>query len=78
MLTNLQVEAVFVRLGMEIPSCPIAPSAQLLSDIMYQYAATVPYENVDILAGIPLSLTEEDLYDKIVVRRRGGYCFEVN
>ena len=52
--------------------------AQLLSDIQYHFAAAVPYENLDILAGIPLSLEEADLYDKIVVRHRGGYCFEVN
>ncbi|MBD2846501.1 arylamine N-acetyltransferase [Paenibacillus sp. IB182496] len=38
----------------------------------------VPYENLDILNGIPLSLEIRDLYDKIVTRRRGGFCFETN
>lgn len=39
---------------------------------------TVPYENFDILAGIPISLELSDLYRKIVLERRGGYCFELN
>lgn len=38
----------------------------------------IPFENVDVLNGKALSLKTEDLYDKMVVRRRGGYCFEMN
>ena len=40
---------------------------------------TVPFENLDILAGkVPLDLGEEALFDKIVRRRRGGICHELN
>ncbi len=78
MLTTAQIEASFRRIGMDCPAFPILPTAELLSEIQYRFAAAVPYENLDILAGIPLSLEEADLYDKIVVRHRGGYCFEVN
>ena len=38
----------------------------------------MPYENADIVRGVPLSLDPEDLYKKIVNNRRGGYCFELN
>jgi len=38
----------------------------------------VPYENLDIMDGVPLSLEVPDLYDKVVTRGRGGYCFELN
>ncbi len=38
----------------------------------------MPYENLDILAGKINSLAPEALYDRIVVKRRGGYCFELN
>lgn len=37
----------------------------------------IPYENLDLLNDVPLSLAEEDLYDKIITKRRGGYCFEL-
>ena len=78
MLNNEQIGVVFTRIGMECPVLPVQADRELLSEIMYRYAAAVPYENLDILAGIPLSLEEADLYDKIVLRHRGGYCFEIN
>ncbi|WP_134704260.1 arylamine N-acetyltransferase [Ammoniphilus sp. YIM 78166] len=36
------------------------------------------FENWDILNRIPLSLKEEDLIEKLVHRRRGGVCYELN
>lgn len=38
----------------------------------------VPYENFDILEGNPISLELSDIYRKIVLENRGGYCFELN
>lgn len=37
----------------------------------------IPYENLDLLNNVPLSLTPEDLYVKIINNKRGGYCFEL-
>ncbi len=39
---------------------------------------TVPFENLDIHLGRTLSLDSGALFDKIVTRRRGGLCFELN
>ena len=52
-----------------------APTLRYLQE---QHLKTVPYENLDIIRNIPISLKTEDLYEKIVTRRRGGYCFELN
>jgi N-hydroxyarylamine O-acetyltransferase len=38
----------------------------------------VPFENLSIHAGEPIVLEEEALFRKIVERRRGGFCYEVN
>lgn len=39
----------------------------------------IPFENLDIWAkGTCPSLEKDDLFNKIVVRNRGGYCFELN
>ena len=54
------------------------PDLATLSKLQYRHLTSVPYENLDILRGVPLSLEPMELYDKIVVRRRGGYCFELN
>ena len=48
-----------------------------LSALQWAHLTHIPYENLDILAGIPLSLKPEDLFQKIIVDRRGGFCFEL-
>ena len=77
MLTNEMIRNTFSRLGLTAPD-EIRPTKDLLFAIQYAFTQTVPYENIDILMGIPLSLEEGDLYDKLVTRHRGGYCFEIN
>jgi N-hydroxyarylamine O-acetyltransferase len=57
---------------------PIEANPDVLSDLQDCHLHTVPYENLDILRGVPLSLDIPALLDKIVVRRRGGFCFELN
>ena len=49
-----------------------------LCDLQRLHLQAIPYENLDIMRDIPLSLEVEDIYDKIVRRHRGGYCFELN
>ena len=39
---------------------------------------SVPFENLSIHLGEPISLDEDDLVSKIVGRRRGGFCYELN
>ncbi|MDR1630117.1 MAG: arylamine N-acetyltransferase [Oscillospiraceae bacterium] len=53
-------------------------TAALLDKIQYAHVTHVPYENIDILNGIPISLDTDRLFEKIVLRGRGGYCFELN
>lgn len=54
------------------------PTAENLMRIQKAHLQCVPYENLDILLNKPIVLEKEALYEKIVVGRRGGYCFEVN
>lgn len=53
-------------------------SAQTLAKLQELHLMAVPYENLDIIQGVPLSLRVEDIYAKVVGRGRGGYCFELN
>ena len=64
------------RIGME-GAC-VDKSLAFLSRVQAQFVLHVPYENLDILDGKELRLDFESLYEKIVVRGRGGYCFELN
>jgi N-hydroxyarylamine O-acetyltransferase len=70
-----EVRAYLDRIGY---NGPVDGSAATLAELQERHIHTVPYENLDILRRIPLSLEIQDLIEKIVVRRRGGYCFELN
>jgi N-hydroxyarylamine O-acetyltransferase len=39
---------------------------------------SIPFENIDIHLGRPISLNPQDLLAKVLDRKRGGYCFELN
>lgn len=54
------------------------PSAETLRSLHRQHLFTVPFENLDILLGVPVRLDLPVVYDKIVTRRRGGFCYELN
>ncbi len=51
---------------------------ETLCKLQFAHVTHVPYENADIVIRIPLKLDTESLFDKIVRRKRGGYCFELN
>ena len=53
-------------------------SLATLKALHFSYVHSVPFENLDIHLGQPISLEPSDLFTKIVTRKRGGYCYEVN
>lgn len=57
---------------------PIDVSIETLRALHTAHALAVPFENLDIHLGRPILLDEAAIFDKIVTRRRGGYCFEMN
>jgi N-hydroxyarylamine O-acetyltransferase len=66
----VDVEAYLARIGLG--------GRPGLSEIHRAHATTIPFENLDSRRGIAVSLDPDDLQDKLVTRRRGGYCFEHN
>ena len=73
----MDVKAYFERIGLEYPET-IVPDGELLRQLHLAHCCTVPYENYDMMKGIPTSLEEEALFQKIVVENKGGICFELN
>jgi N-hydroxyarylamine O-acetyltransferase len=56
----------------------IRPDVQTLRGLHLAHMRSVPFENLDIGLKRPIRLAEEALWDKIVVQRRGGFCYELN
>lgn len=54
------------------------PSAETLKQLQVAHLLTVPFENLSIHRGEPIVLDDEALFHKIVVQRRGGFCYELN
>jgi N-hydroxyarylamine O-acetyltransferase len=53
-------------------------SAETLRALHLAHLYAVPFENLDIHLGRELSLAPAALFEKIVTRRRGGFCYELN
>lgn len=71
----LELDAYFHRIGW---TGSRAPTLEVLSGLCLRHTSSVPFENLEILLGKPVLLDVPSLFDKIVTRRRGGYCFEQN
>jgi N-hydroxyarylamine O-acetyltransferase len=63
------------RIGAKRPG---ALDAEALSDLHRRHLLTVPFENLSIHLGEPISLAADDLMAKVVYQRRGGFCYELN
>ncbi len=74
-LTATDMAAYLKRIGVAEPS---APSIEALTSLTEAHVTSIPFENLDILLGRPISLDLESLVHKLVIGNRGGYCFEHN
>jgi N-hydroxyarylamine O-acetyltransferase len=57
---------------------PLDPSVATLRALHRAHLRTVPFENLSVRAGQEIPLEEASLFEKIVSRRRGGFCYELN
>jgi N-hydroxyarylamine O-acetyltransferase len=71
----MNIETYLDRIGYDRPA---GLNAESLFGLHRTHLLTVPFENLDIHFGKPIHLTTQALWDKIVVRRRGGFCYELN
>ncbi len=49
-----------------------------LAKLQMQHMLKIPFENLDIHLNIPIILDKEYLFDKIITKNRGGFCYELN
>lgn len=56
----------------------LAPAADTLRDLQVAHLLTVPFENLSIHFAETIVLEDEALFAKVVARKRGGFCYELN
>lgn len=71
-----EAKAYLARIGYE---GPVRKDEETLNGLIRAHLEGVPFENLDVcdFGKVP-SLDEGELFEKIVKRCRGGYCFELN
>lgn len=77
-------ERYLSRIGLD-PAVVRSPTLETLAQLQRAHVATVPFETLSITGdpfgnreGEGISFAVADCYEKIVERRRGGFCFELN
>lgn len=54
------------------------PDYDFLAELQLAHLLTVPFETHDIHSGIRIICDEEGFLNKIIARKRGGFCYELN
>lgn len=68
-------DAYLQRIGL---THSVEPDEQGLEQLHRAQGFSIPFENFDILLGRGISLSPADIFNKLVLSPRGGYCFELN
>ena len=68
-------DAWLARIG---HSGPVTPTLETLNRLIFAHAHSIAYETLDIMLGHPPTLDVATLQRKMIVGKRGGYCFEQN
>ncbi|WP_179194783.1 arylamine N-acetyltransferase [Bacillus sp. EAC] len=71
----MKSEIYFKHIGIKKPDIA---SIETLKEIHKHHLLAIPFENLDIIAGTPLSMDPSQIMKKIIDRKRGGICFETN
>jgi len=71
----MEIEKYLERIGY-IGS--IKPTIGLLNALQKKHLLNIPFENLDIHYKIPIELNLANIFEKVVIKRRGGFCYELN
>ncbi|MFS0838385.1 arylamine N-acetyltransferase family protein [Paenibacillus sp. 1P03SA] len=71
----MNVEAYLKRIG---ASRPAKPDLSALKELQRRHMLHVPFENLDVIRQVPITLDTASFYEKVIGRRRGGFCYELN
>ncbi len=71
----MNVDGYLARIGLDHRP---PPTLEGLRAVHAAHLLAIPYENLDVQLGRPVTIERPAIYDKIVGRRRGGWCYEMN
>lgn len=57
---------------------PLNPAYEVLAALQERHLLSIPFENLDIHAGNKITLDKGLIFEKVVHKHRGGFCYELN
>lgn len=57
---------------------PMRQDFATLTALHRAHLRAIPYENLDVQFGRPITIERPAIFEKLVVQRRGGWCYEMN
>jgi N-hydroxyarylamine O-acetyltransferase len=73
--TRFELSTYLLRVGFSGTPQPDWATLQALSE---GHLMAIPFENLNAYIGAPVPIDLDSVYEKLVIRGRGGYCFEQN
>ncbi len=71
----MDVKQYLDRIGFD---APVERNLAGLTALHRAHLQAIPYENLDVQLGRRVTIERPAIYDKMVNRRRGGWCYEMN
>ena len=71
----LSFEPYLKRLGLRKR---LKPNLANLGRLQKAHVLQIPFENLDIHAHIPITLDIHRIFTKVILNKRGGFCYELN
>lgn len=72
----MDLNAYFRRIA--YPHRMVYQNLATLQELQRQHVQTIPFETLDIHNQIPILLQTDSLFQKVILDKRGGYCYELN
>lgn len=74
-LTTTNIQEYKNRIGY---SEPLTPTFDVLKAVQKKHLLHIPFENLDIHYNTPIELDINRIYQKVILNKRGGFCYELN
>jgi N-hydroxyarylamine O-acetyltransferase len=74
-MMTFERQTYFARIGFQEKA---VPTLETLQRIHLLHTCSIPFENLDVLLGRTIRLELDNVFEKLVVAGRGGYCYEQN
>lgn len=77
--TTEECRAYLKRMGINENPQDLAKTKETLDRLIFAHQCAVPFENLDLYHNPTLlPIDKSSLFEKVVLRNRGGFCFELN